>query len=57
MYDKEHKDYLRKLRFNKFLVHLVQLLIIILFLFLWNHIDKIFVTYCNKNSCVFRINT
>ena len=40
MYDKEHKDYLRKLRFNKFLVHLVQLLIIILFLFLWEYLSS-----------------
>ena len=40
MYDKEHKDYLRKLRFNKFLVHLVQLLIIIVFLFLWEYLSS-----------------
>ena len=35
MYDKEHKKYLRKLRLNSLLVHLVQLLIIVIFIFLW----------------------
>ena len=35
MYNKEHRDYLRRLRINKFLVHMFQLLIVIVFVFLW----------------------
>ena len=40
MYDKEHKIYLRKLRLNKFLVHIFQLLIIIIFIFLWEYLSR-----------------
>ena len=40
MYDKEHREYLRKIRLNKFLVHLVQLLIIVVFVFLWEYLSN-----------------
>ena len=40
MYDKEHREYLRKIRLNKFLVHLVQLLIIMVFVFLWEYLSN-----------------
>lgn len=40
MDNKEHRDYLKKLRINKFLVHIVQLLIIILFIFLWEYLSN-----------------
>ena len=40
MDNKEHSDYLKKLRINKFLVHIVQLLIIILFVFLWEYLSS-----------------
>jgi len=40
MYDKEHKKYLRKLRLNSLLVHIVQLLIIIVFIFLWEYLSN-----------------
>ena len=40
MYDREHKEYLNKIRLNKFLVHLVQLLIIIVFIFLWEYLSS-----------------
>ena len=40
MYDKEHKEYLRKIRLNKLLVHIVQLLIIIVFIFLWEYLSS-----------------
>lgn len=40
MDNKEHRDYLKKLRINKFLVHIVQLLIIILFIFLWEYLSS-----------------
>ena len=40
MYEKEHKEYLRKIRFNKILVHIVQFLIIILFLFIWEYLSS-----------------
>ena len=40
MYDDEHKKYLRGLRLNKILVHIVQLLIIIIFIFLWEYLSK-----------------
>lgn len=40
MYDREHKEYLKKIKLNKFLVHLVQLLIIILFLFIWEYLSS-----------------
>lgn len=36
----EHKKYLRKLRINKFLIHLVQLLIIVIFLLLWEYLSR-----------------
>ena len=35
MYDKEYKKYLKKIRINKFLVHFFQMVIIVLFIFLW----------------------
>ena len=40
MYEMEHKEYLRKIRFNKILVHIVQFLIIILFLFIWEYLSS-----------------
>lgn len=40
MYNKEHIDYLRKLRLNRFLVHTFQLLIIIVFIFLWEYLSR-----------------
>ena len=40
MYDKEHKEYLRRIRLNKFLVHLVQLLVIVVFVFLWEYLSN-----------------
>lgn len=40
MDNKEHRYYLKKLRINKFLVHIVQLLIIILFIFLWEYLSS-----------------
>lgn len=40
MDNKEHKRYLRKLKINNFLVHLFQLLILILFIFLWEYLSK-----------------
>ena len=40
MCDKEHRDYLRKIRLNKLLVHMVQLLIIIVFIFLWEYLSS-----------------
>ena len=40
MYDKEHKDYLRKLKLNKILIHTFQLLIILVFIFLWEYLSS-----------------
>ena len=40
MYESEHKEYLRKIRFNKILVHMVQFLIIIMFLFIWEYLSS-----------------
>ena len=40
MYDREHKQYLKKIRFNKILVHIVQFLIIIGFLFVWEFLSS-----------------
>ena len=40
MYDKEHREYLRKIRLNKFLVYLVQLSIIVFFVFLWEYLSN-----------------
>ena len=40
MFEREHKEYLRKIRFNKILVHIVQFLIIILFLFMWEYLSS-----------------
>ena len=40
MYDREHKEYLRKIRLNKILVHIVQFLIIIIFLFMWEYLSS-----------------
>ena len=37
MYDKEHKEYLRKLKLNKFLVHVCQLLILVFLVFIWEY--------------------
>ena len=39
MYDRGYKEYLRKIRLNKFLIHLVQLLIIIVFIFMWEYLS------------------
>lgn len=35
MYSKEHKEYLKKIKINNFLVRFIQILIITLFIFLW----------------------
>lgn len=40
MYEREHKEYLRKIRINKISVHIVQFLIIILFLFIWEYLSN-----------------
>lgn len=40
MYDREYKKYLRKIRLNKFLIHLVQLLIIVVFIFMWEYLSS-----------------
>ena len=40
MYEREHREYLRKITFNKILVHIVQFLIIILFLFMWEYLSS-----------------
>ena len=40
MYEREHKEYLRKIRINKISVHIVQFLIIILFLFIWEYLSS-----------------
>jgi len=40
MYDKEHREYLRKIRLNKFLVHFMQLVIIMIFIFLWEYLSS-----------------
>ena len=40
MYDREHKEYLRKIKLNKFFVHLVQLSIIVVFLFIWEYLSS-----------------
>ena len=40
MYSKEYKIYLRKLLFNKFLIHFTQVLILFLFIFLWEYLSK-----------------
>ena len=38
MYDGGYKRYLRKLRINKFLIHFVQIMIVLIFLFLWEYL-------------------
>lgn len=40
MYNDEHRKYLKKLRLNKFLVHMFQLLIVMIFLFLWEYLSS-----------------
>ena len=40
MYDREYEKYLRKIRLNKFLIHLVQLLIIVVFIFMWEYLSS-----------------
>lgn len=40
MDSREHREYLKKIRLNKFLVHIVQLLIIISFIFLWEYLSS-----------------
>ena len=35
MYSKEHKEYLKKIKINNFLIRFIQILIITLFIFLW----------------------
>ena len=39
MYDREHRLYLRKIRLNKLLIHIVQFLIIVVFIFLWEYLS------------------
>ena len=40
MYEREHKDYLRKIWINKFLVRMTQLLIIVGFLVIWEYLSN-----------------
>ena len=40
MYDREHKEYLRKIRLNKIKVCLFQLLIVFIFIFLWEYLSR-----------------
>lgn len=40
MDNKEHKKYLKKLILNKILVHIIQISIIIIFIFLWEYLSK-----------------
>ena len=37
MYSKEHKDYLKKIKITNFLVRLTQILIVVLFIFIWQY--------------------
>jgi len=40
MYDSEHKKYLKKIKLNKFLIHMVQFLLIIGFLIIWECLSR-----------------
>ena len=40
MIDREHKEYLRRLKLNKFLVHMCQVFIIIFFIFIWEYLSN-----------------
>lgn len=40
MYSKEHKKYLRKIKLNKILIHITQILILISFILLWEFLSK-----------------
>ena len=40
MYDKEHKEYLRKIRLNKIKVSIFQFLIVFMFIFLWEYLSR-----------------
>ncbi len=40
MYSKEHLKYLRKNRINNYIVHLTQLIILVLFIFLWEYLSS-----------------
>lgn len=40
MYDREYKNYLNKIRLNRFLVHITQLLIVIGLLFIWEYLSS-----------------
>ena len=40
MYNEEHKRYLRKIRLNKLLVHVMQLLILFIIIFLWEFLSR-----------------
>lgn len=40
MYEKEHKEYLRKIKIKNFLIHMVQLSIILIFIFLWEYLSS-----------------
>jgi len=39
MYSEEHKKYLKKIKLNKMLVHLTQLIILIIFIFIWEYLS------------------
>lgn len=39
MDDKGYREYLRKIKLNKFLVHFVQILIILVFIFMWEYLS------------------
>ena len=40
MYELEHKKYLKKMRLNKFFIHICQLSIILVFVFLWEYLSN-----------------
>ena len=40
MYDREHKEYLRKIRLYKLLIWIVQLLIVLGFIFIWEYLSN-----------------
>lgn len=40
MYSREHKLYLRKIRLNKLFVHFTQILVLLLFIFLWEYLSR-----------------
>ena len=39
-YSVEHKKFLKKMRFNNFIIHLFRLLILFIFIFIWEYLSK-----------------